>query len=236
MNNNLNNNFQDIIQINNFEQMNNNFQNNMSNNNYQQMNNNNNFQDISQFNNYQPMNNNIFNNNNFQQMNNNNYNTEINELKRQLAEEKDKNQKLIDKNKILEEKLAFLNNENNKIKELNKQLENNLAQKINELQKILSDKNKNKDYYDLSSLGPNDKVIAVNFVSMGNNDIGHYNLICKNRDLFIRLEERLYNDFPQFKEHETYFEVKGKRIKRFKTLEQNLIKNNDIISMFIIEE
>ena len=40
---------------------------------------------------------------------------------------------------------------------------------------------------------------------MGNNDIGHYNLICKNRDLFVRLEEILYNDFPQFKEHETYF-------------------------------
>ena len=201
--------------------------------------NNNNFQNNKFNHNYQQLNNNMSNNNTFQQMNNNNYNTEINELKRQLAEEKNKNKKLINESKILEEKIAFLYNENNKIKELSKQLENNLAQKINELQKIqkiLSDKNKNKDYYDLSSLGPNDKIIAVNFVSMGNNDIGHYNLMCKNIDLFVRLEERLYNDFPQFKEHETYFEVKGKRIKRFKTLEQNLIKNNDIISIFIIEE
>jgi len=122
------------------------------------------------------------------------------------------------------------------MKEMNKQFENNIARKNIEIYKILSDKNKNKDYYDLSSLGPNDKVIAVNFVSMGNNNIGHYYSIFKNQDLFVRLEEILYNDFPQFKEHETYFEVKGKRIKRFKTLEQNLIKNNDIISIFIIEE
>ena len=194
------------------------------NNNLNNLSNNYNFQNVSQINNYQQIN------------NNNDYIIEIHSLKKQLAEEKEKNQILINKNKILEEKIAFLNIEINKIKELSKQSENKLSQKINELQKILSVKNKNKDYYDLSSLGPNDKIIAVNFVSMGNNDIGHYNLICKNRDLFVRLEERLYNDFPQFKEHETYFEVKGKRIKRFKTLEQNLIKNNDIISMFIIEE
>ena len=77
--------------------------------------------------------------------------------------------------------------------------------------------------------------MAVNFVSMGNQDIGHYNLICKNVDLFVRLEERLYKDFPQFKEYETYFEVKTKRIKRFKTLKENQIKTNDIINIFIID-
>ena len=77
--------------------------------------------------------------------------------------------------------------------------------------------------------------MAVNFVSMGHNDIGHYNLMCKNFDLFVRLEERLYEDFPQFKEYETYFEVNGKRIKRFKTLEQNNIKTNDIINIFTID-
>ena len=78
--------------------------------------------------------------------------------------------------------------------------------------------------------------MGVNFVSMGRNDIGHYNLVCKKRDLFVKLEERLYNAFPEFTNFETYFEVNGKRIKRFKTLGQNQIKNNDIINIFIIEE
>ena len=79
-------------------------------------------------------------------------------------------------------------------------------------------------------------MITVNFVSMGRNDIGHYSLICKKRDLFVKLEERLYEDFPQFKDYESYFLVNGKRIKRFKTLEQNHIKNNDIINLFTIDE
>ena len=64
---------------------------------------------------------------------------------------------------------------------------------------------------------------------MGRNDIGHYNLICTKRDLFVKVEERLYKNFPQFTEY-------GKRIKRFKTLEQNKIKTNDIINIFTIDE
>ena len=71
---------------------------------------------------------------------------------------------------------------------------------------------------------------------MGNNDIGHYSLVCKYRDLFVKIEERLYDDFPKFTDYSTYFEANGRRIKRFKTLEQNKIKNNDIINLFIIDE
>ena len=33
----------------------------------------------------------------------------------------------------------------------------------------------------------------------------------KNTDLFVRLEEKLYDDFPEFKNYETYFEVKTKK-------------------------
>ena len=70
---------------------------------------------------------------------------------------------------------------------------------------------------------------------MGVNDIGYYNLVCKNTDLFVRLEERLYEDYPQFKEYETYFEIKTRRIKRFKTLQENNIKTKDVINVFIID-
>ena len=56
--------------------------------------------------------------------------------------------------------------------------------------------------------------MALNFVSMGSNDIGPYNLVCKNIDLFVRLEERLYEDFPQLKEYETYFLCKRKKNKK----------------------
>ena len=110
-----------------------------------------------------------------------------------------------------------------------------MNKKNNEIQQLLIKNNNTKDKYKITSINPGEEIMALNFVSMGNNDIGHYNLMCKNIDLFVRLEERLYEDFPQFKEFETYFEVNGKRIKRFKTIEQNNIKTNDIINIFTIE-
>ena len=116
-----------------------------------------------------------------------------------------------------------------------KKLENELNKKNKEIQQLL-EKNKNiKVKFKISSINTGEEIIGLNFVSMGNQDIGHYNLVCKNVDLFVRLEERLYEDFPQSKEYETYFEVNGKRIKRFKSLEQNNIKTNDIINIFTID-
>ena len=101
-------------------------------------------------------------------------------------------------------------------------------------EQIINDKNKDK--YIINSILPGEEVMSINFVSMANNDIANYSLCCKNTDLFIKEEERLYEDFPKFKKYETYFEANGKRIKRFLTLEENKIKDKDVINMFIIEE
>ena len=70
---------------------------------------------------------------------------------------------------------------------------------------------------------------------MGTQDIGHYSLACRKTDLFVRLEEKLINDFPELRENDLYFEVNVRRIKRYKTLEENNIKNNDIINLFLID-
>ena len=122
----------------------------------------------------------------------------------------------------------------NKLKDKIKFLENDLGIRNMEIQKLKSQINSGSEY-EITSIKPGEKIMAVNFVSMGVNDIGHYNLICKSTDLFVKLEERLYKDFPQFTEYETYFEVKTRRIKRFKTLKDNNIKTNDVINMFIID-
>ena len=60
-------------------------------------------------------------------------------------------------------------------------------------------------------------------------------MVCRTKDLFVRLEERLYQDFPKYRNVETFFMVNTNRILRFKTLEENKIKSNDIISLFIVE-
>ena len=106
--------------------------------------------------------------------------------------------------------------------------QNNLNNNLNNNQII------NNNY--ISSLKPGEKILAVNFVSMGFQDIGHYCLPCKNTDLFVKLEEKLNKDYPQLKDKETYFLVNGRRIKRFKTLDENKIKSNDIINLFLIED
>ena len=51
----------------------------------------------------------------------------------------------------------------------------------------------------------------------------------------MRLEEKLINDFPVLRENDLYYEVNERRIKRYKTLEENNIKNNDIINLFLID-
>ena len=162
---------------------------------------------------------------------------EITKLKRLLNEEKNKNINLMKEIEILKNKNIILNNDNNSLKEKIKILENNLKAKKNELQNLLSKNNNNNIInYKITSINPGEEILAINFVSNGVQDIGHYNLVCKNTDLFVRLEERLYQDFPDFKNYETYFEVNTRRIKRFKTIEENNIKNNDIINVFRIEE
>ena len=133
------------------------------------------------------------------------------------------------KQKTLE--IDYLNNEIEKMKKKIKILKNDLSNKDLEIQNYLSQNNENKNV--IASIKPGERIIGVNFVSMGTNDIGHYNLVCKNTDLFVRLEERLYEDFPQFKDYETIFEVNARRIRRFKTLDENNIKSNDIINIFI---
>ena len=138
----------------------------------------------------------------------------INEFNRKLNELKNENKLLIDKNNDLQ-------NINNEYK--------------SKIKKLESEKDKKNDKKQLNSFKNSDKIMSVNFVSIGIMDIVHYSLVCKDTDLFVRLEERLYEDFPQFKNYDNYFVVNGKRILRFKTLAENGIENNNIINVFAID-
>ena len=194
--------------------------------------------------------------------NNNNslYESQIRELNKQLNDEKNKNtllnNQIISLNAQINMYKSQLNEEKNKNQTYINTI-NGLNETISFLKKQLTDeKNKNKNNFqnmnqqnnarEITYINPGEKIMTINFVSQGNQDITNYSLACKNTDLFvrleeilyhlfIRLEEKLYQDFPQFKDYETYFEVRTKRIKRFKTIEENDIRNNDVISVFRID-
>ena len=78
-----------------------------------------------------------------------------------------------------------------------------------------------------------EKIMAIHFISTD----GKVNLAlpCKNTDIFVRLEEKLYNEYPEYKDVNTYFTVNGFVIKRFKSIQENKLKNRDKIILNIYE-
>ena len=171
-------------------------------------------------------------------------------LNKNLQEE---NKKLKDTtNKLEEEQKTLLKNsqeENKKLKETIYQLEQEqktLIKNLKEEEKTMSAKN--EKIYDserksitnikrklITELKEGEVIISVVFLSMGRQDIQNYSLPCKNTDLFVDLERQLYEDYPEYKNYETYFEVNTRRILRFKTIEENEIESNSIINIFTVD-
>jgi len=63
----------------------------------------------------------------------------------------------------------------------------------------------------------------------------YHSIICKNTDKFNRLEEKFYEQYPELSELELRYKINDKKIHRFKTLEENLIKNSDIINIEVLD-
>ena len=182
------------------------------------------------------------------------------ELQKLLIEEKNKNKKLNEQINKLEKDLSNekdakkklnikLEEENKKIRDLTNQL-NQLSNfkdiqknKIIELQKIIDKKNQEiSQLYvrnNSSSKGvkfkTGDNIIGIGFVSV-NQEIQHFNRAYKDTEVFASIEEELYNEYPEFKEKETYLMLNANKIMRFKTLKENNIKNGDVIQVHIYED
>jgi len=154
-------------------------------------------------------------------------------LLNQLNEEKNKNKKLIEE----------LNKEKAKVKELNDKIKiyensnNENIKKIKEMEKLIKSNNseinklKNKNDKNTEAEG---EIIAIFFTSI-NQDI-HRPISCKNTDTFVKIEEKIYNEYPKYKDFNTYLTVNGNVIKRFKTLEENGIEDGNTVIVNIYEE
>ena len=184
-----------------------------------------------------------------------NKNKELNEIKNNLNSQY---QTELNKNKELNIKIQSLNIKlNSEIKnkesfiEKNKDLTNeinNLKQKCVELEnKIDNNKNINlnhnndslvelyrriDEYKEKLSVYPfellkNEKMLSV--IIHSNDESLLCSIICKNTEKFNRIEERFYNEYPEYYERDNYFVFNGTIINKFQTLEENKIKNNNII-------
>ena len=119
-----------------------------------------------------------------------------------------------------------LNNRENIIKELNQKIQYKIYE-INNLKNQINNINNN----DLvTQINPGEKVISALFHS---SDLKiDFSIACKNTTPFVKLEEKLYEEYPDYKETDNYFLQNGNKIKRFKTMEENNINSGKPIIIF----
>ena len=74
-------------------------------------------------------------------------------------------------------------------------------------------------------------MISIKFISV-NQEI-NFNIAAKNTDKFSKLETILYEKYPKYVDSENFFLVNGNKINRHRSLQDNKIKNNDVITLQI---
>ena len=133
---------------------------------------------------------------------------------------------MFEKDKLLKEEKLKNDNLSKKNKELEK-LFNNITNK-NYVIELENEIELFRTYFKFSD---NEKLISIKFISV-NQDID-FTIVAKNTDVFSKIEKILYDNYPKYIDSENYFIVNGSKINTHRTLEQNKIKNNDIVTLEI---
>ena len=165
------------------------------------------------------------NNQNILQSNNND---EINKLKNELA----KANKVIGQQKLtINELQNKLNNYNNIINNLNNDIDNYrniISKKDIELNNYKSQLNNN--IISNNKFYIND-MMCVNFISSDQNV--HFSVPCLKTNTFAEIEEKLYKQYPQYRETNNTFLANGMQVLRFKTIDENKIGNGLPVTLIV---
>ena len=141
-----------------------------------------------------------------------NYKSIIDEQKSKLEKtilERESLQKIIEQK---EEEIINLKNEKIKLK-------NEIIDLKNEIQQKKENNAFNKTFYTREQ---------INFESTDSRQ--RYAIPYLKKDLFVDVEKKLYDKYPQYKERNNDFSYQGNQILRFKTIEENhLLSGNPII-------
>ena len=73
----------------------------------------------------------------------------------------------------------------------------------------------------------NEKLLSIIISTEDKNTL--YSIICKSTDKFIKIKEKFYENVPEFGKLENLFYLNENEINESKTLEENGIKNSDLI-------
>ena len=214
MMNGMNNPNENYINMNNVNNMNSNNVNNMNNNNMIYMNRN-----------ILNMNRNSNNSNYMSNINMNNininsgYEYNINQINNMENQPIDLNRQIFELRKE-NERLRY---ELEKEKIINNNLEEKMKKKLNEKDEEIT-KLKLRYPFELSE---GEKLISITFISI--DELIQYSIICKNTHKFREIENMFYYKYIEYKNKNIRFLIKGKSVNPSKTLEENNIKNGDVI-------
>ena len=163
--------------------------------------------------------------NNNKQLSNSN---EINNLKNELTKAK----------KIIEQQKLTINDLQNKLNN-NTTIINNLNNTINNYQNIINQKDVELNNF-RAQLNNNiniqknvnfDDIMCVNFISSDQNV--HYAASCLKTNTFAEIEEKLYKQYPQYRETNNNFLANGTQVLRFKTIAENKIGNGLPVTLIV---
>ena len=152
---------------------------------------------------------------------------EINNLKNELTKAK----------KIIEQQKLTINDLQNKLNN-NTTIINNLNNTINNYQNIINQKdielNNFKAQLNNNIIKKNvdfDDIMCVNFISSDQNV--HYAASCLKTNTFAEIEEKLYKQYPQYRETNNNFIANGTQVLRFKTIAENKIGNGLPVTLIV---
>ena len=168
-------------------------------------------------------------------INQNVINNDINHLKNELSKAY----------KIIEQQKSTINDLQNKLNNYNTTI-NNYQTQINNLKNIIIQKDldlnnlrnqlNNNNFNNANNL-PNhanvnyDEMMCINFISTDQNL--HYAVPCIKTDVFAHIEEKLYKQFPKYKETNNTFIVNGTTVLRFKTIAENKLVNGLPVTLVV---
>ena len=160
---------------------------------------------------------------------NNSKDNEILKLKKELNEAKQTIEQQKIKIQNLENQINNINSNNNIIIQNYKNIINQKEQELNNLKSKIQNNNISSkiNYIDIN------RMMAVNFISMDSKI--HFAIPCLDTDTFAEVEEKLYKQFPEYRETNNSFLANGQQVLRFKTIKENKIGNGLPVTMNIPE-
>ena len=115
-----------------------------------------------------------------------------------------------------------------KLREKEKEL-NEKEIKLREKEIMLSNESNKKEVEDKNNKFMKKNIITIKIVSFDQSV--NFSISCNKNDNFVKIEELLYNSYPKYKDSENYFVCNGRKINKYRTLKENGIRNNDVISL-----